>query len=52
LGHNGVYVRPLLAKRFIEGRAIVAVVDFIKMGGLIGSRLMSKKGFVAVIFRS
>jgi hypothetical protein len=32
LGHNGVNVRPLLAKRFIEGRTIVAIVDFIKMG--------------------
>jgi hypothetical protein len=32
LGDNRVNVRPLLAKRFIEGRAIVAVVDLIKMG--------------------
>ena len=39
-----LYVRPLLAKRFIEGRTIMLVFDGIKMGSLVRQQADVKKG--------
>ncbi len=44
LRDNRVNVRTLLTKGFIEGRTIVAVVDLIKMGGLVRQQADVKKG--------